>query len=117
MFSLSIALGSVQWRLLFKTEEAARNIAEAIQKKSASVLADDFGQQIVINANSYHGMLLEDMDKTKLAGVELMLQDARIRAAATKQAQSDQSLKTGGGIVGANHGVPMMTPIPGQRGF
>lgn len=94
MFSLSIMLGSGQWRLMFKTEETARACATAIENPSRGTqIVDDFGQEISIVAASYHGMMLEDMDKSQAAAIELALHNARMNKKATTMAQSDPALK------------------------
>ncbi|MFA5897705.1 MAG: hypothetical protein WC829_01200 [Hyphomicrobium sp.] len=96
MFCLNIALGNTSWRLLFKTEDRARLVYEVISNPVIEnlILDDDFGQQLCAKVAHIHGFMLEDMDKTKLAHVEMALHQARTQILATKMAQSDQGLRT-----------------------
>lgn len=97
MFSISVAMGAVQWRLLFKTEETARNSWTTLTAPTGSPmfqLADDFGQKIVAKYDSVGGLMFEDMDQSKLANVELMLFNASAQAMAQKRAQTDPAFRT-----------------------
>ena len=65
MFSISVMLGSGQFRLLYKTEEAAILAYTALNAGSLPMstghqeLADDFGQKLFVKAASLHGFLYE----------------------------------------------------------
>jgi hypothetical protein len=101
MYTLSIALGSTSWALLFKTKEAAELALDRIMfAKGGTVstvdFSDDFGQRIFVEGNSIHGCMLEDMDKTPLAHIERALWHARMQAQGQKLAQSDASLRQPG---------------------
>lgn len=94
--SLSIALGNISWRLLFKTEESANVALMKIQGQTDSArieIADDFGQKFTSRIGLLHGFMLEDLDQTKMAHAELMLHQARAQALATKMAQSEPDLR------------------------
>ncbi len=95
MFSLSIALGNTSWRLLFKTEEKALAAYELIGNPIIEnlIIADDFGQTATCKVANVHGFLIEDMDKTQLAHVELALYQARGNVRAQNAAQTDPTLK------------------------
>ena len=94
MFSLAIMIGSGQWRLMFRTEDKALtavNLLDAalINKRCVQVI-DEFGQTF---SGMPLGWLLEDMDKSQGAAVELALHNARTQKKATTMAQSDPALK------------------------
>ena len=98
MFCLNIALGNISWRLLFKNDESlkAAELPFLIYAGSPDtwILAvDDFGQTVRVRQNAIHGVMVEDLDKTKLAHVELVLHQARTQSLATKMAQTDPALK------------------------
>jgi hypothetical protein len=100
MFSLTIAFGETpaMWRLLFKTEE---NLNEAtahltFAEQIGCVLADDFGQKCVLRSSDIKGWMLEDLDQSRLAGVEMMLHNMRTQAQAQAQARSEPALRNAG---------------------
>ena len=97
MFCLNIALGNTSWRLLFKDAEKAKaaydNLKPLPMSPANIQVEDDFGQTACLSMSSIQGLMLEDMDKTKLAHVEMALHQARTQNLATKMAQSDQGLR------------------------
>jgi hypothetical protein len=98
MFSLTIAFGETpaMWRLLFKTEAAARAAwtAAAAHDDTGFHITDDFGQTCSV-ANRV-GLILEDLDQSRLAGVEMMLHNMRTQAQAQAQARSEPALRNAG---------------------
>ena len=94
MYAVNIALGTTVWRLLFKTEENARATFEKLKDHLNEMkVADDFGQELVINPGCVSGLMFEDLDQSKLANIELFLHQQRVQVAAQKAAQSDPGLK------------------------
>ena len=95
MFSITIAVGNVSWRLLYKGIGDATIAAEKLQSAKDGVveIIDDFGQLCSINVKSFHGLLLEDLEKMKMAHVETALHNARLQAMANKAAQADPGLR------------------------
>ena len=96
MFALNIALANNAWRLLFRDGEEAKAIFEKISKRSnqgTHTVEDDFGQTFSAPAKSIAGVLFEDLEKTKLAQVEIALHNAHTNALATKMAQADPGLR------------------------
>lgn len=95
MHSLSVALGPVVWRLIFNTQEKA----EAAKTRFAFVtgdvisLTDDYGQEIRVISDSVTGVMLEDLDRSKLAYVAMALHQARSQAEAQKMAATDPVLR------------------------
>lgn len=96
MFIINVALGNTSWRLLFKEEEKARETFIFINSSPDDFrlrLEDDFGQTFSGYRHNIHGVMLEDMDKTKMAHVEMALHQARTQNLATRMAQHDPALK------------------------
>ena len=106
MFSLTIAFGETpaMWRLLFKTEEAAQEAVSTLQlfsltnqhPENVTSVADDFGQRCVLMCKGIQGWMLEDLDLSKQAGVEMMLHNARTQAQAQAQARQEPALRSAG---------------------
>lgn len=96
MFSLTIAVGNQAWRLLYKNQEDAEKRFEIVKDAVVGVtqgvgfISDDFGQTF---AGRPIGVLLEDLEKMKMAHVEMALHNARTQAMANKAAQSDPGLR------------------------
>lgn len=96
MFTLTLAVGSAQWPLVFKTEEGATtamaNIHHLSNPQDRIAIVDDFGQTALIQTSGFHGALLEDMEKVKLAHIERQLYAAKLQIATQKAAQSDPTI-------------------------
>lgn len=100
MYSISICFGPTGtiWSLLFRTQESAEKVHECILAAIAEggiivSCADDFGQSFASPTAKIHGVVFEDMNRSKLAHQERMLHDARTKAGAQKTAQSDPQLR------------------------
>ena len=115
MFCVNIAMGNASWRLLFKEEEKAKAVFEALTPLPLSTKTiqaeDDFGQVCKITVESIHGLLFEDLDKAKMANVELFLHQQRTQALAQKAAQSDPGLRTASMM----NGPRVLDPMGMQR--
>jgi len=74
------------------------------------IITDDFGQHAEIRSTSIHGIMIENLDETKLVAIEMMLHDARIRATAQQRAQSDTQLRA------TQRGPSVLTPLGGMNG-
>jgi hypothetical protein len=104
MFSLTIAFGETpaMWRLLFKTQESASAIYDKFLQTpgpgfdTGVPFTDDFGQSCYIKPDSITGIMLEDLDLSKQAGVEMMLHNARTQAQAQAQARQEPALRSAG---------------------
>lgn len=108
MFIINVALGNTSWRLLFKDEVGAGKAVSALCTSEPAVeIADDFGQALFATTKSIHGWMLEDMDKTKMAHVEMALHQARTQGLATKMAQHDPALKAQSNMGGPSVLNPM----------
>ena len=97
MFCLNVALGNVSWLLLFKDVDTAKVAFTILDARNGPdiKIEDDFGQTLVAHVDSMHGLMLEDMEATKLAHVEMALHQERTRVLATKMAQTDPALRAG----------------------
>ena len=113
MFSLTIAFGDTpaMWRLLFKTKEAAHEACVGLLAVVQTVnVTDDFGQQCSLASDGIQGWMLEDLDQSKQAGVEMMLHNARTQAQAQTQARQEPALRG----IGQGQGPSVL--MPGMNG-
>ena len=112
MHSITVVLGPASWRFLFKTKEAAMKHANfrTDHPTQDMIITDDFGQHAEIRSTSIHGIMIENLDETKLVAIEMMLHDARIRATAQQRAQSDTQLRA------TQRGPSVLTPLGGMNG-
>ena len=116
MFAVNIALGRSVWRLLYKDEEKAKKVFASLHSPEATSpntiwvsAEDDFGQIFYGSAPAIHGVMFEDLDKAKMANVELFLHQQRVQAMATKAAQSDPGLRASQRM----NGPAMLQPMGG----
>lgn len=100
MFSLTIAFGETpaMWRLLFKTEQAANKmwaVAGSYMEEETKYIhiVDDFGQQCIILASDVHACMLEDLDQSRLAGVEMQMHNWKMQATAQARGGTDPELR------------------------
>ena len=97
MFCVNIALGNTAWRLLFKEEEKAKAVFDSLKPLPLNTKTidaeDDFGQVCSITTESVHGLLFEDLDKAKMANVEIFLHQQRVQVMAQKAAEADPALR------------------------
>ena len=113
MFAVNIALGNTVWRLLFKDEEKAQAAFIVFNRKVEPIkVEDDFGQICSVERSSIHGVMFEDLDKAKMANVELFLHQQRVQNMAQKAAQSDPGLRASSMM----NGPSVLTPgFPAAR--
>jgi hypothetical protein len=110
--SITVVFGPASLRFLFRDKakaEAHKNFRTDHPTQDL-IIDDDFGQHAEIKAMSIHGIIIEDMDHSKLAGVEIMLHNTRIQAAAQHRAQSDPGLRA------AQQGPRVLSPMGGMNG-
>ena len=96
MFCVNIALGSTVWRLLFKDAAKAQAAFQLTWNRNVgdiTAIEDDFGQVCNFPAAECIGSMFEDLDKAKMANVELFLHQQRVQVLAQKAAQSDPGLR------------------------
>lgn len=112
MFCLTVAVGNIPWALMFKTEESANVAFIALDTFTTDAVrvTDDFGQTLVVRDSALQGMMLEDMDKSKLAHIERALHHARMQQEGQKLAAADAQLRAG------QHGPSIIAPMGGMNG-
>lgn len=123
MFSLSISFGPIgtTWRLLYKTEEKAfEHFAFANSPKDKTVdfngderirLEDDFGQIASFKRDALHGIMLENLDQSKLGNIEMALHNAHVQAEGQSRAENDPALRS------RVRGPSVISPIGGNGRF
>lgn len=113
MFSITLALGNQAWRLLYKNEEKAALAFGKLQsaRQEELFLDDEFGQTVQICKNGLTGFLFEDLEKMKMAHVEMALHNARLQSMANKAAQADPGLRANAMM----NGPGVLTPMNGFR--
>lgn len=116
MHKLTIVFGptGTTWPLLFRTKEtadAAWTAAISTSDEHFSI-TDDFQQKITIRLDAICGIMIEDLEVSKLAHVEHQLYVWRVGAAAQQQAVGDPILRT----AAQRQGPAVITP-QGVNGF
>ena len=120
MFSLTISFGPgpTMWTLMWRDKEKAEAAWNALALAKAGgttvlTIADEFGQEAAIETEAIVGVMLEDMDQSKLAHIERALHQARTQAKGQEMAAADTTLRA----AAARHagGPSILTPgIPGN---
>lgn len=122
MFSLTISFGpaATMWTLMWRDKEKAEAAwnAVALAKASETVLnlTDEFGQEAVIEIATVHGVMLEDMEQSKLAHIERAMHQQRMQVKAQEMAQSDPVLRAARFQQGPAVLTPGMPGMPGMNG-
>lgn len=96
MHLLTIVFGPspTPWAFMFQKLELAEKAFNDLQMVTPTVkIADEFGQCAVINTSQIHGVMLEDLEKSKLAYIERELHQARTIARTRQIAAGDPILK------------------------
>ena len=97
MHMLTVVFGPASISWMFQEPEKADAIFADIEgariAKTSIAFTDDFGHRASIDGATICGMLLEDMEKSKMARVEHTLHNTRIQMLANKMAQSDPALR------------------------
>ncbi len=116
MFSLTIAFGNgpaTMWTLMWRDKEKADEAFARAQdhEPSSLILTDEFGQCCDIERAGICGVMLEDMELSKLAHIERALHQARTQAQGQQAAENDNVLRT----QRSRSGPAVLTP--GMNGF
>ena len=120
MFSITIAFGPANgmWRFLYRTKEAAEKAWNSIKPKADDDLeffmGDDFGQEAAIARASVSGMMLEDMNQSMLANIEMAMHQMRTQAKGQEMAESDAVLRASRARTG---GPSIIQPFQPNGGF
>lgn len=94
MFSLTIFAG-MPWKLLFSDEARAKEAFEMLTNSPSSAIqfVDDFGSSFcAATPTAVTAVILEDLDKSQMAQVEMGLHQARTQAKAQTMAMADPKL-------------------------
>lgn len=119
MFSLTISFGpaATMWTMMFKDAEKAEAAFSLILQAppvGPVIVEDDFGQRACIGRSEIRGVMLEDMEQSKLAHIERALYQARMQAKASEMAESDNSLRASRARQG---GPAIIAPFGGNGQF
>ena len=113
MYSLTVTFGPgpTVWRFLYRTKEKAEsyNAMPGIMPTQDWHIEDDFGQVADIKAPAVHARMLENMDESLLAYVEMALHNARIQSKAQSRAEGDQTINP------RSRGPAVLTPMGNGR--
>jgi hypothetical protein len=106
MYAITICFGhGAVWALMFKDGQRAIEAFDRYKITSDNIraigthnddlfeAADDFGQTIRISCRAVTGMMLEDMEHSKLAYIERGLHQARTQTKANEIANNDPVLR------------------------
>lgn len=120
MFAVTIAFGNTSWRLLYKTAEKAEEHFNFIstppdktQDFNATTriqLTDDFGQRAMFVHSAVVGVMLEDLNESKLATIELGLHQQRTQVGFQARAEADPTCRAGATRGGPGIITPMGMP-------
>lgn len=118
MHSLSITFGptGTTWRLLFKSQDSADAAVNFLSIDTGGVLArvsitDDFGQKACFEGRSIHGWMLENLDESKVAMIELNLHNSRTQASMQQRVDADPTLRA----AAASRGPGLISPMGNGR--
>lgn len=123
MHSITIVFGptATSWRLLFKSKDAADRAVTSAQSVMGAdkaelgpptyffILVDDFGQTAVLDIRTLHGFMLEDLDQTKLAAIEMTVHNGRAQADAEQAMRADPKIMASASR--RQGGPPILAPM------
>ena len=109
MYSLSIAIGMMSWRMLYQDEEKARAAYAVLKDTTVPTveITDDYGQTGTFKPTACPAIMLEDMDKSKMAEVDIALHRQKTQMLAQKMAAADPAIRAAS--MGA--GLSQLTPM------
>jgi len=113
MFSLTIVFGPgpMVWTLMYKEREKAENHRAQLAGSNSVILVDDFGQEATFFGDPVNGVMLEDLEQSKLAHIERALHQARTKIKADEMAMADPAMRA----AAQRHQSPILQPaIPGM---
>jgi len=101
MFCMTIVFGAsaVPWTLLFKTQEAFNEAVISFKNPPAFDskdfdITDDYGQHVSLKRDAIHGVMFEDMTKSRLAHIERGLHHTRTQIEANNMGKADPSISS-----------------------
>jgi hypothetical protein len=107
----------MMWTLLYKDREKAEQHRGHISDgPDRVILVDDFGQEATFFQECIYGVMLEDMEQSKLAHIERELHLVRTKLKANEIADADPQIRQA--RRNQQGGMPMLQAIPpGMPGF
>ena len=121
MFAVTVAFGSISWRLLYKSEEKANEAFALISappdktvdfnSKTSFVLVDDFGQKAFFHASTVMGGMLENLDESKIGAIEMGLHNKRTEVGFQQRAENDPTVRA----AAAGRGPGIIAPMGNGR--
>ena len=116
MFSITVVFGPgpTSWRFLYKSLAGAEKYDAHLTDHPTQDLqiADDFGQKAKIKSTQIHAIMLENMEESKQAGIEVSMHDMRTKATIQARIQSDPAIRA----AMQQRGPAVLTPV-GPNGF
>lgn len=111
MFSLSIAIGAMSWRMLYQDEEKAKAAYTALKDTTVPLveISDEYGQVGTFKTamNGLPAVMLEDMEKSKMAEIDLALHRQKLQMLAQKMAAADPAIRAANMSAGLQPLSPM----------
>ena len=108
MFAITIAFGTQSWRLLYKTQEKAEEhykIATSPVDKTQHFnvgtwleLIDDFGQRACVSLGAIAGVMLENLDESKVGNIEMGLHNQRTQVSFQQRAEQDPTIRAAAAV-------------------
>lgn len=112
MYRLSVIFGETDtnWAFLFRTKDKADSILalRTATPHTKVIFDDDFGQHAEIEASCIKGVMLENLDESRMAAVEMGLHQARVQAKAQELAKTDPILRAA--MTANSRGPSVLTP-------
>lgn len=111
MYSLTIAFGPgpTVWRFLFKSKESAEKYRHTELPMQDLHIEDDYGQIGDIKAPSIHGRMMENLDESKFAYIEMGLHNERVKIMANERGRADPTIRNA-----MRQGPAVLTPMGGN---
>lgn len=110
MFAITVSHGVQAWRLLYKTQEKAEAAFKDMEARLGqdkttefgvlprTTYSDDFGQRACLCVAEITGVMLEDLDQSKLGNIEMGLHQQRTQIGFQQRAQSDPILRAANAV-------------------
>lgn len=121
MFAVTVAFGPQSWRLLYKTQEAAERCwmqltspADRTQTFNGAThgsFQDDFGQRAYFKLADIAGVMLENLDESKLGSIEFGLHQQRTQVSFQQRAESDPTIRAAASM----RGPAILSPMSNGR--
>lgn len=116
MHSLSIAIGMMSWRMLYEDEDRAKVAYALLKDKTVPdiEITDDYGQVGTFKPMACPAVMLEDMEKSKMAEIAIALHRQKVQMLAQKMAEADPAIRAARQMQSV---LPTISPVPGANGF